>query len=114
MALSSLNASGGGGWLRCAACTVAPATHAQWLAVSSARHVAAGASRPMVSVTDRRAVQGASRSAQLASSPSRAAVTGREVMTGAQYERPSWAPGRTVGEMGLQQVPPCCQEVGGG
>ena len=48
--------------------------------------MAAGTSRSAVSGSDRRAVQGASRSAHPAISPSRAAVTGREVITGAQYE----------------------------
>jgi len=61
-------------------------------AVTGGEHCQAGGGRKVpvaASGTDRRAVHGASRRAHPAISPSRAAVAGREVMTGAQYERGS-------------------------
>jgi hypothetical protein len=71
-----------------------PAAQAHWLAVCRARQVAGATPESMAPAADTRAVHGATPSAQPASSPSKAAVTGPEVMTGAQCEVP--LPGQAV------------------
>ena len=96
MAASSRRASADGGWSRCAARTAAAVIHSPLIAWCRRRRAGAGMPERGGTVMVSWAAQGASVRACWASSLSRAAVTGPEVMAGAQRELPVRRPAGPV------------------